>query len=55
MVQSIYVFPLSLFKRRIATESREIIKQKLDHQGAGVVLVNCQLVVGRMKANRGLL
>jgi len=34
MVQSIYAFPLSLFKRRISTESRELIKQKLDHQGA---------------------
>src|SRR6476659_6642011 len=34
MVQSIeYIFPLSLFKRRIPTDSREIIKQKLDHQG----------------------
>ena len=31
MVQSIYVFPLSLFNYGIATESPEIIKQKLDH------------------------
>ena len=30
MVQSMgYVFPLSLFERRIPTESRKIIKQKL--------------------------
>jgi hypothetical protein len=29
-----YIFPLSLFKRRIPTDSREKIKQKLDHQGA---------------------
>jgi hypothetical protein len=28
-----FVFPLSLFERRIPTESREIIKQKLHHQG----------------------
>jgi hypothetical protein len=27
-----YAFPLSLFARRIPTESREIIKQKLHHQ-----------------------
>jgi hypothetical protein len=33
MVQSMgYVFPLSLFERRIWAESREIIKQKLEHQ-----------------------
>jgi len=29
-----YVFPLSLFERRIWAESREIIKHKLEHQGA---------------------
>jgi len=29
-----FVFPLSLFKRRIPADSREIIKQKLEHQGA---------------------
>ena len=29
-----YIFPLSLFKRRIPTDSREIIKQKLDRQCA---------------------
>ena len=35
MVQSMgYVFPLSLFERRIPAESREIIKQKLEHRGA---------------------
>ena len=35
MVQSMgYVFPLSLFERRIWAESREIIKHKLEHQGA---------------------
>ena len=40
MVQSMgYVFPLSLFKRRISTESREIIKQKLDHQGADALRI----------------
>ena len=34
MVQSMgYVFPLSLFERRIWAESREIIKHKLEHQG----------------------
>jgi hypothetical protein len=27
------VFPLSLFERRIWTESREAIKQKVDHGG----------------------
>src|SRR6185312_13541676 len=27
-----YIFPLSLFKRRIPTDSREIIKQKLHDQ-----------------------
>jgi len=30
MVQSMYTFPLSLFKRRIATEFREVIKQKVN-------------------------
>ena len=29
-----YIFPLSLFKRRITTESGETIKQKVTHQGA---------------------
>jgi len=29
-----YIFPLSLFERRIPTDSREKIKQKLDHHGA---------------------
>jgi len=29
-----YIFPLSLFARRIPTDSREKIKQKLDHHGA---------------------
>jgi hypothetical protein len=29
-----FVFPLSLCKRRIPADSREIIKQKLEHQGA---------------------
>jgi len=29
-----YIFPLSLFERCIPTDSREKIKQKLDHHGA---------------------
>jgi hypothetical protein len=29
-----FVFPLSLFKRRIPADSRGIIKQKLEHQAA---------------------
>ena len=49
-----YTFPLSSFKRHIPTECREAIKQKLDHQGSEVVLVNCQLRAGQMEANRGL-
>jgi len=31
-----YVFPLSLFERRIWAESREMIKQKLEHQGGAL-------------------
>jgi hypothetical protein len=37
MVQSMgYVFPLSLFERRIWADSREIIKQKLEHQAGAL-------------------
>ena len=37
MVQSMgYVFPLSLFERRIWAESREMIKQKIEHQGGAL-------------------